>query len=482
MDYKPMKPHRNIAKTLVFLCIYVVNIYTAKAQTKYTLEQCITYALTHNTQMARAALNNEQTQSNLKYTNADRFPSLNANVSHNFNFGKTIDQTTNQFTNLHTQTEYYSLSTDMLLFNGFQKNNQVKQAQHQVDASGNFLDKTKNDISLLVASNYLQVLLMKERLKQVETQVTSSKEQADKMEILVKNGAQRQSKLLEAKAALAADQATFIETENLFTNAILSLKQSMNFKIQDFLEVEDMPEDIALTDYTNTDLQKALDLANNLPQMKQLLHLVTASEYALRAAKGNISPKLYGSASLHSGYSSVAKSYDYKLNGLDTIGYVYDLSKTPVVAPGYSIVTDPINFGKQFNDNFGQSVGLSLSVPIFNGFQTKNSIVNSKINLEEAKLNLTDAENTIKNGIYQSYQDMVAAKKHWAAQQTSLDLQKLLYEQGKLTFEQGMLGYYEWNNLKTTFDATQSQWLAAKFQYIFAVKAFEVYLGKGVGF
>ncbi|MCX6352267.1 MAG: TolC family protein [Bacteroidetes bacterium] len=471
-----------LKKPLLLTAILLLP-FIMQAQDKFNLQQLIEYALTHSTQIQRGVGLVKQSEADFKTTQAGILPSLNASVSNNYNFGRAIDPTTNQFSTERTQTNYYSLSSDVLLFNGLQRMNQLRQVKWQKESSTYSLQKTKDDIALTVANYYLQILMLTEREKQVENQLANSKNAWEKMKILVANGAQAQSKELEAEAQKATDEVTLIDIQNQLKNVYRNLKQYINYDITKELQLELIKPPLDEAVYTNADLDKAInERYKELPAVKQAEANFTASKYALQAANGGFFPKLYASGSLHSGYSSSAlKISGFTPAGYQPIGFLVTDS-TPVISPKYNYLTQKVKYGTQLDNNFGQSAGLSLNIPIFNGLQQHHTMQTAKINLHNADLTLTEAKNKVRYDIYQAYESIEMTRKKYIAAKLRYDLQAKLFEKIDLSYQQGVAGYYEWNTARTNLNSSQSEALQATYEYIFQKKVFEFYLGKAVTF
>ncbi|RYD76584.1 MAG: TolC family protein, partial [Sphingobacteriales bacterium] len=284
-------------KSAYFLAaIFLLNFAKTFAQDSMSLQQCIAYAWENNIQLSRSELDLQQRENSYQQSRYNRLPSLNGNVSNNYNFGRTVDPTTNQFASQSSRNNGFSLSTNVLLFNGLQMMNESRQAKWSQDASTHNLQKAKDDAALTIANQYLQILLLTERQKQLQNQLKTSQDSRNRTKTLFDAGAVAQVKI--------------------------SLAQSF----------------------------------------------------------GSPSP-----------------------NGFQQIGFTAD--SVQVFAPKYSY-SDPqaVSFNDQLNNNFGQSLGFTLSIPIFNGMQNRYSIQNARINLQNAQLTLTEAETQARNDIYTAFE------------------------------------------------------------------------------
>lgn len=463
-----------------FLLCFVFCI-PLMAQETMNLQQLIDFAQKNNTQSIRTQNQFSQSSANYKRNIGNLLPTINGNASHNYNYGRTIDPTTNQFINQRTQTNFFSLNTDVLLFNGLQQINQLRQAKWAENATYHNVQKMKDDIALTIANYYLQILMLGEREKQLQNQVNLSKQQQERTKILVESGAAATSRQLETDAQLANDEVLLLDIQNQLINAYLQLKQYMNYDVEKELKIVEIDIKELNYDYQRAELDKALaDQYKQNPRVKAAEDFLQSDKLGLKAAKGNISPKIYANASLRSGYSSAAKGLDgFSLQGTQQIGYL-STDQTPVLAPNVvpNFVSTP--FGTQLDNNFGRTLGFTLSIPIFNNFQNNYAIQLAKISVQNSELTLRDAQIQVKHDMVQAYENMKMAQKKFQAANAKLKAQEALFKQSELSYNQGLLSYYDWNTIKSNLNNAQSEVLQAKYQHVFQTKVFEYYLGKGV--
>ncbi len=479
----PGKKNTSMGKISAFVWVVLlllpVKIF---AQDSMNLQQCIAYTWENNIQLARTGLDAQQRQNVLLQSKANILPSLNANASHNYNFGRTVDPSTNQFVNQQSRNNGLSISTNLLLFNGLQMLNQVRQAKWNQEAGLHNLQKAKDDAALTVANQYLQILLLTERQKQLSNQLKTSQESRIRTKSRFDAGAVANVKLLESEAQLAADELLLIDLENQLTRAYLNLKQFMNYDIGKALKIQSVNFNGPLIEYTETELNRVFtDRLQQLPAVQSARSSRESALYALKAQQGNTSPKIYANASLQSFYSSLAQSFSGATpDGFQQIGFTADSMQ--VFAPRYNYSTQSVSFIEQVNNNFGQSLGFTLSIPVFNGLQNKYAIQNAKISLQNAQLGLTEAEIQARNDVYTAFEGMRLAQRKFKAAEIRLTAQQALFQQSELSFNAGAMSFYDFNAVRNNFSNAQSEVLQAKYEYIFQTKVFEFYMGIAVSF
>jgi outer membrane protein len=463
------------------LCLFIGN--QVFAQDSLSLQQCIEYAVQHNMQYQQSTMDLQQQTNNLNKTRANILPTLNGYANQNYNFGKTIDPTTNLFTTQNNRSNTFSLSGDLMLFSGLMKMNQVRQAQWAMDASKFGLQKVRDDISLTVANYYLQILLLTERQRQLQDQVNNSKVQAERAQQLYDAGSYTQTKKYQSDAQLATDEANLIDITNQLDKQYLGLKQYMGYDLTKPLKVQTINVQVQMVDYTLDDAQKAItEHVPQLPAVQQAQSNVKSAYYGWKAQIGNGFPKLDVGGSVHSYYSSLAQYYYYNNYKIIPTGFVN--GDTSMKVYGYSPIptTKPISFNDQMKNNFGQSLGFTLNIPIFNGLQNKFAIQSTHITYRTNQLQLNDAQAKAKNDIYTAFENMIMARKKFEASQIKLKAQQSLFNENEITYNAGALNFYDYNAQRNAYASAQSDALQAQYEYIFQTKVFEYYLGKPVQF
>src|ERR1041385_6383678 len=163
--------NRLIFITLVSLTAQTISAQEPVISKAMTLEDCINYALDHNIQIQQSKLNSDLSQVSLMSSEGQFLPSVNANASHSYNIGQTVDRFTNKFANSQVLSQNFSVSADMNIFSGWQNVNTLKENRYNYMAAKFDTDKMRNDVSLNVATAYLQVLFSIELLENANNQM-----------------------------------------------------------------------------------------------------------------------------------------------------------------------------------------------------------------------------------------------------------------------------------------------------------------------
>jgi outer membrane protein len=301
-----------ISSVLRFFFYLLLGLpFLSQAQTKtdpWSLQRCIDYALKNNIQIRQADLSSQVNEVSLTQYRANLLPSLNGNASHNYNFGRTIDQYTNTFADKLVLSENFSLNSSLVLFNGFQKLNTIKQGEYDLLSSREDLQKMKNDISLNIASAYLQILFNDELLAVANNQVGISQIQTERTKKLVDAGALAKGNLLQLQAQLAGDELSAANARNQLDLAYLNLAQYLDLdSVSAFTIVKpelSLPSVGALPNSPNMIYS---DAVKSQPGVKSAQYKLKSSDMQLRVAKGGVSPRLSILAGIGSGYSGASK-------------------------------------------------------------------------------------------------------------------------------------------------------------------------------
>lgn len=447
----------------------------------WTLEQCIDYALKNNIQVKQSELNTELSQVNLLQSKANLLPSLNANAAHSYNIGRTIDRFTNQFANAQVLSQNFGVSTDITLFSGLQNINTIHQNRYDYLANKYGVDKMKNDISLNVATAYLQVLYAMEALNNSRNQMGITSAQVERTQKMVDAGAAAKDALLDMQAQLASEELNYTNAQNQLDISYLSLAQLLNILIVENFKIIKPELNIADQQLLGINAAQIYNSAvSNLPEIKSAEYKVKSADKGLNVAWGGLSPRLSFAASYGTGYSGLSQRLStppafqsYRPNGSLTSG------GDTVLAPYFSDpVFEKIPFADQYKDNVNKSFGFYLTVPIFNRFQTKAAIDRARIQKLNAELSVELTKLQIQKAIQQAYADASAALRKYDAAQKALNAMQESFKYTEQKFNIGMMNTNDYNTAKNKLNETQSNLLQAKYEYVFKTKVLDFYQGK----
>ena len=451
---------------------------------KWGLERCIEYALDNNLNVKQQVLNSEISKHSVTGAKGRMLPTLNGFANNVYNFGQTIDPFTNQFASSQVRSNNFSLSSNLTIFNGLQNYNNIKRRTYDYEASKYDVDKTRNDISLLIASSYLQVIFNQEILEVADKQVLITQQQVDRTEKLVNAGSLPPGNLYDVQAQLASEELSVVQATNNLNISVLQLKQLLQLDPGTPFSIE-RPE-LNIENQLSVEARpgQVYDVAlSTLPDVKAAEMRVLSSEKAYQVAKGGMSPNLSVSGSYGTGYSGAAREL---VGGsvtpfTDTIGTTLT-TQEPVINEAFDIQTEfaTKSFNDQISDNLNRSIGFSLSIPILNYLSVRTNISQAKLNQELAQTNLEITKNQIRQDIETAYADAIAALNSYKATQRSLTALEESFKYAEQRFEVGLINAVEYNTAKNNLVRAQSDLVRAKFDFVFKSKVLDFYQGKPI--
>lgn len=464
----------------VFLLIFIlIFFHSAFAQEKWSLQKCIDYAKDNNIQLKQSALMTEGAGQNYFQSKMNLLPTINGNVQYGLNKGKNIDPTTNLFVTQNINSASFSLNSGIKLFGGFTKINEIQQKYFDFMSSQYSTQQAANNIALSVVNAYLQILFTQEQLALAQEQKKVSAEQEARTQKMTDVGILPQGSLYDIQAQVASDELSLVTAQNQLTLAKLNLQQLLNLDKPVDIEIPDlkMPSSDRLQTLSAGEVyEQAL---TNQPQIKSAEFKLKSSQKGLAISRGGLYPNLSLFASISTNYSSIVQQVNQESITYDTltIGYVLPtFSKVISMQPKYSFEKTP--FRDQWNNNFGQGVGVTLSVPVFNNWITRNYISQSKLNLLNAQYNLDLEKQTLKKDVETAYTDAVAAKDKYAAALKSETATMSSFRYAEQKYNAGTINSLEYITAKNNSVTAKSNVLQSKYEYIFRLKVLDFYQGK----
>jgi len=468
-----------------FAVLFVMVLLTASftySQAPWTLEQCVNHALTNNLQVKQQMLLVESAKADLLQSKTDLLPGLSANGSHAYNYGQTIDRYTNQFATSRVQSNNFYLQSNVSLFNGFQKLNAIKQSQLNLMASQQDADKLMNDMSINIATFYLQVLFYKELVQIRSNQLDITRQQVDRMQKLVNAGTMAPGDVYTIEAQYAVEESSLIEAQNNLEISLLTLSQLLDLPSSDgfdivvpMLNIDDNPKLTGTPDQIFTYAQE------HMPEIKAAEYRLQSSERQLARARGSYYPSLTLSGSWGTGYSGASQIVDQVTPGSpQLIGYAVnpDVADYQVYANTFDYTYKTKPWSNQIKDNNNQTIGLYLSIPILNGWQSRTMVSKAKISFENTKLDYEIQKMQLRKTIQQAWADARASLKQYHAAEKKVSATKESFRYAEQKFEVGIMNSVDYNNAKKDLSNAESEMIQTKFDFIFKSTVLDFYMGK----
>ncbi len=448
----------------------------------WSLQQCIHYAMEHNLQVAESELNERMSRLLLQQSRSNKFPSLNGDMSVGESYGRSIDPTSNQFVTKGFAYNSLGLSSQTLLFGWFQRKHQVEQNQFEVLAANSAFNQLKDDIALNVATGFLRVLLARETVKINEGQVKLDNEQYIQTVKFADAGKLPELNVAQMMSQLSTDSANLVSARADERIALLQLRALMNF---DF----DREFDIAIPDMNIAELSSF----NALPAPEGIYaialknqHRMKYDEWKLESAKKTLAiakssqyPQLSLIGSIGTNFSSVTKD----ILGQTYIGEVplgnitVDTITYPITRSNYSYQTRTRSIFNQYGDNIRANIGISLSVPILNGFSANINIQKAKIGLSSQQITIDSDKQKLKQDIYKAYEEAKASSQKYYAAKRAQDASERALDFAVKRYAIGMINTFEYTSTLNSFYTASSSVLSSKYDLIFKLKVLDYYMG-----
>lgn len=424
----------------------------AQAQKVWSLRQCIDYALEHNITVKQMQNIREQQALQLSTNKNSRLPDLNASAGENISFGRGLTAQ-NTYEDRTTSSTSFSLGTTVSLFDGNKTTHNIRLSKLNLDAADADLSKARNDLSMNVAKAYIEALNNLEIADVARRQVSIDSMQVARLQTFVENGKASVAELSQQKATLAQSQLTLTTASNNCQLSLLDLSQLLELPSPDGFSIL-RPETQRINPESYVPASPSVVFADALmskPEIKAQELRVKGADHSVLIAKSAYYPQLSFNAGLGSNY--------YKTSGLDAE-----------------------SFGKQLKNNFSQYLGLSLNVPIFNRFATRNSVRSARIDRDNQVLTLEDAKKSLYKEIQQVYYNALAAESRYVSSRQAVESNEDAFRLTQGKYENGKASITEFNEAKNNLLKAQSDMVQAKYESLYQNSLLDFYRGKSLDF
>ena len=464
-----------------FILLATFNL-SAKAQEVITLQRAIDLTLERNLTIKQAQFTEALTEENLKQSKYNLLPNLTANPQGSLNFGRNIDPSTNQFTNQRIFALNGTLSSQVTLFQGGQLRNQIIANKLLLDADRTATAKVKNDLVLNVVTTYLSVLTNQDLVAASLQQIDIAKITLDRAQKSFDVGNQTLADLSQAKAQGSTADLNYTNAQNQLELSLLTLKQYMEMPPATQIVVE--KPDVSKLQNIST-LFDPEDVLRTALAVNPDVALADARQKAaaqdIKIAKGNYYPTVVLFGQVGTNYSDARRQFGLPVSTgkVDTVGFVQG-SGNAVVVPNFTQPVLHYPLGKQLSDNFNQSVGISLQIPIFNRFSARTSVRRAKITNENAEVAAQLARNNLSKVIYQAVWDVRAADKKYQSTLQTYQANKDAFNVIQQRYNVGLVNSLDYNTSLTNLNRSQFDLIQAKYEVVFRSKIIDYYLGNPI--
>lgn len=437
----------------ILFALMAVAAPTLAQSHKWSLEECISYALEHSISIKQRDLNRQQQEIEVSTAKNSRLPDLNASAGENFSFGRGLTAE-NTYTNTNTNSTSFSLGTSVPLFTGFRIPRTLELNRLNLEAATADLEKARNNIRMQVAQAYVQILYSMELCDVARRQIEIDSLQVFRLKEMLNNGKASGTQVAQQEATMAQSKLTATQADNDYRLNILALTQLLELPSPEgFSIVRISPDALPLKEIAAGMTPDAIyqEAVGIKPEILAETLRLQGTEKNIDIAKSALYPSLSLSGGVGSNY--------YKTSGF----------------PAES-------FGKQLSNNFSQYIGLNLTVPIFNRFATRNSVRTAQLNRENQQMQLENTKKALYKEIQQAYYNAVNSKAKYASSEEALRSNREAFTLMSAKYEYGKANITEFNEAKNNLMKAESDLVRAKYEYLYNHALLSFYRGKELKF
>lgn len=468
---------------LFLICILGSNfsLIAQETDTVWTLEECIERAQNQNLSLQISQLDVASAEVNSTQAKHSRWPSLNASSNFGYNFGRTIDPTSNEFIATSLGFHGISVNAGATLFNANRINNSIQQAKVDRQIALLSFEQAKQDLALQIANLYLNALLAKENLLVSIAQFENAENQVERSQKLVESGAQARATLLELQAEAANLEQQLINSENNLNISLLQLKQALLIKASEAFDVVSPPTNMSVDESMVQSASYIFEKALNTQPSYEAARLGLQSAHLGREiATAGFYPSISIGGDVNSNYSTQGRTIEGTTIMENMVPAMFNGESGTLTFISESPVFSESDWLTQMNENLGYGLGLRLNVPIYNNYSVQSNYQLAKISEVRAEKQLALEEQNIRFEVEQALADRKASRKSYIAAQRTYDAANLAYENVQRQYELGTLSVYDLFDSQQRQQTAQLQMLLAKYDYIFRQKIVDFYLGQAI--
>lgn len=445
----------------------------------WTLEQCIEQALKSNIDVQLAGISAKQAAQNFRSSMAAATPDANINAGQFFQSGRSIDRFTNQFVQSTVSSNNFQLQSSVLLYAGGQIRNGIKQSKYLWFAGESDYKNMEQNTALNVANLFLQIIQAKELKSSAEETLKNTESQLQRTRKLFEAGVVNEGQVLNLEAQRANDQTALTNASNQEILALSNLKMTLRLPAENVFDIIRPEISMYKPEAYSASQQELFDSAvKRRPDVQAAVFRHKAAIYARKSARGGMLPVLSVGGNLSTVYSSNAKSISaMTISGFEPIGRVQGTNDI-VEAPNIQYTLQTIDFNKQIKDNFGQSLGFNLSVPVYGKLQARNTAQRASLDETRAKLNAERAVQNLYSEVVSSYNNFTSAMERYQAAIRAMDAQKRNMEFVRKRFDAGQANEFELQLAQTNETTARNNLTSVRYEYMFRKMVLDFYLGK----
>lgn len=435
------------------------SLAPATSQTM-SLSQCIRYALEHNLSYANSSIESSVRYEQLQQSKRNLLPYVGAGSSASKQYGYSIDPTTNTFVNEDFLSSNFYVESQLELFRGFARINQIRyqRVQHQISQENR--KQREMEIAFEVMNTFYDVLYLAALQEIVQEQVELTTLNVEKTLRLINLGLKAESDLLEMKAQEASELHHLTQVQNQHRMALLTLKNLMFYPDSDqlLLEQEPLTEAEPLLPDPNSVYSTALQ---NMPTVKIAVLDVEATHRNLSVARAELTPKLTVSGGINTNFADSRMERVY-----------------PNDPDNQALRTIP--FADQWKHNMSQGIMLSLQVPLFNRWSSISGIKRARLERRQAENRQLEAQQQLYQQINEDMQQHLSLAKELSLLEAKRDALNEAYTIAEKKLEKGLISTIEYYTAKNQLAQAEADQMRTLMQLKVKENTIRFYFGEKI--
>lgn len=424
-----------------FFSLLALCMTLGASASQWTLDQCISHAVTHNLTVRQRAMDRVSAENSVTEAKDGFLPQVSASASQSWNFGRGLTAD-NTYANRNTSNFGWNVGLNLPLFQGLQNVRQVAYAKANLASVMESYEAAKDDVTLRVIAQYLQVLYCGEIETVARNQAETARSVLMRQQAQLEEGKIPEADMLDAKSQLAQAEMQVTTAQSDLMLARLEMVQ--------LLRLDEAPEEFTVEPVTDADPQlqdprsvfdRALEFNHGVGAMKSR---VTVAGQAVKVAQSGWLPRLSFNAGLSSNY--------------------YTLSGAPTEA-----------FSSQMRHNFGKYLGFSLSVPIFDALSTRNNVRRARVQQTVAELELESASDDLCKTVNQAYYQAVGARERLHSATAAAEATRAAMDAMLEKYTLGRATSTDYDTARSAYIRAESDRLQAKYELQLRARILDFY-------
>lgn len=421
----------------------------------WSLERCIRHAQEASLSIQQANIEVKRAELSERQAKSNQIPGMDANFNLNQQFGRTLNFFTNTYDNVSNTSNSVGVNSGVLVYGGGQVRNSIRQAKTNQSASRADAEQIGNTLALQVAQAFLNILLSEEQVKNAKKRVGQSQDQLKRTDQLIQVGTLAQVERLNFVAQIARDEQAAVAAQNQLDLAFLNLKQLLLLEPDVNMQIERPAVNVPVDANPDGFMLRAVfnNAINTQPNVRAADLRIDVAKMGVSIARAAYFPRLQAFANLNSGFDSRWKD---------------------------NVTRTTVPYTEQISNNFGQAIGISASIPIYQQGQTKIAVQQATLDVQRAQITATQTRQQLKTDIQTAIANAKAAEKQFEASQKTFDAMQAAFENSKKRYELGALNSLELTTAQNNRDIAENDLVLSKFDYIFKLKVLDFYNGKKI--